>query len=155
MCYHSNGASQDRRESIWSIPAGWRVAYFSLFSVSNLIATSIIVWYRITTRGDMHSVEVMLSIFDGIVRSGLALAIATITIMEGVQLPMVLANYIRVKLVEPAKERLREQGREQGLEQGREQGLTQANAAWCDWNERRMKAQADGATFNEPPPDIG
>ena len=88
---------------------------------------------------------------------------------------MVLANYIRVKLVEPAKERLREQGREQGLEQGREQGLeqgreqgleqgreqgreqglTQANAAWCDWNERRMKAQADGATFNEPPPDIG
>ena len=72
---------------------------------------------------------------------------------------MVLANYIRVKLVEPAKERLREQGLEQGLErgreQGREQGLTQANAAWCDWNERRMKAEADGVPFTESPPDFG
>ena len=64
---------------------------------------------------------------------------------------MVLANYIRVKLVEPAKERLREQG----LEQGREQGLTQANAAWCDWNERRMKAEADDVPFTESPPDFG
>ena len=153
------GECGHRRESIWSIPAGWRVAYFSLFSVSNLIATSVIAWYRIANRGDSHSVELMLSIADGVVRAGLALAITTISIMEGVQLPMVLANYIRVKLVEPAKERLRaeghEAGREQGREQGIEQGRTQANVAWREWNARRMKAESDGAPFHEPPPDVG
>ena len=78
--------------------------------------------------------------------------------MEGVQLPMVLANYIRVKLVEPAKERLRAEGRaegrEQWLEQGLEQGRTQANAAWYDWNERRKKAEVDGVPFDEPPPEL-
>ena len=38
--------------------------------------------------------------------------------MEGVQLPMVLANYIRVKLVEPAKERLRAEGAQKGASSG-------------------------------------
>ena len=91
--------------------------------------------------------------------------------MEGVQFPMVLANYVRVKLVEPLKEQLRaegreqgreqgieqgrEQGREQGIEQGREQGITQANAVWREWYERRLKAEAEGLPFDEPPPDVG
>ena len=72
--------------------------------------------------------------------------------MEGVQLPMVLANYIRVKLVEPLKEQLRAEGREQGREQGRELGRTQANAAWHDWNERRIRAETEDTPFDEPPP---
>ena len=63
---------------------------------------------------------------------------------------MVLANYIRVKLVEPLKEQLRAEGREQGRELGR----TQANAAWHDWNERRKKAERDSVHFDEPPPEL-
>ena len=145
-------------ESIWSIPAGWRVAYFALFSILHLLATCAIVCYKIENRGDSHPVEVLLSIAEGVSVTGLALAVTTVAIMEGVQLPMVLANYIRVKLVEPAKERLRAEGRaegrEQWLEQGLEQGRTQANAAWYDWNERRKKAEVDGVPFDEPPPEL-
>ena len=148
-----SGESKDRRESIWSIPAGWRVAYFALFSILHLLATGAIVWYEIENRGDSHPVEVLLSIAEGVSVTGLALAVTTVAIMEGVQLPMVLANYIRVKLVEPLKEQLRAEGREQGREQGRELGRTQANAAWHDWNERRKKAEVDSVPFDEPPPD--
>ena len=148
-----SGESKDRRESIWSIPAGWRVAYFALFSILHLLATCAIVWYKIENRGDSHPVEVLLSIAEGVSVTGLALAVTTVAIMEGVQLPMVLANYIRVKLVEPLKEQLRAEGREQGREQGRELGRTQANAAWHDWNERRKKAEVDSVPFDEPPPD--
>ena len=139
----SDGEPADRRESIWSIPVGWRVAYFALFSILHLLATCVIVWYEIETRGDSHPVEVLLSIAEGVSVTGLALAVTTVAIMEGIQLPMVLANYIRVKLVEPAKERLREQGR------------STANAAWRDWNARRVRAEQEGTPFDEPPPELG
>ncbi len=139
----SDGEPTDRRESIWSIPVSWRVAYFALFSILHLLATCVIVWYEIENRGDSHPVEVLLSIAEGVSVTGLALAVTTVAIMEGIQLPMVLANYIRVKLVEPAKERLREQGR------------STANAAWREWNARRMKAEEEGTPFDEPPPELG
>ncbi len=146
-----SGDPTGRRESIWSIPAGWRVAYFALFSVSSLALTFAIVGYKIANRGDAHPVELLVSIAESVSVVGIALAITTVSVMEVVQFPMVLANYVRVKLVEPLKEQLRAEGREQGIEQG----LTQANAAWREWNERRLKAEADGVLFDEPPPDVG
>ena len=53
---------------------------------------------------------------------------------------MIAADSFRRKYLEPLKESQREEGR------------AEANAKWDEWNERRMKAEADGVPFSEPPP---
>ena len=57
---------------------------------------------------------------------------------------MIAADYIRQKWLEPLKEKQREEGREQGRKQ--------TQRLWEEWNERRMKAEADGVPFDEAPP---
>lgn len=46
----------------------------------------------------------------------------------------------------------REKKHEEGREKGREEGIAEANAAWDEWNRRRMAAEANGEPFTEPPP---
>ena len=47
----------------------------------------------------------------------------------------------------------RHEKRQQDLAEGREQGISQANAAWRAWYDRRLAAEANGEPFTEPPPD--
>ncbi len=35
-----------------------------------------------------------------------------------------------------------------------EQAIVETHAAWREWNQRRMKAEAEGQPFTEPPPDF-
>ena len=73
------------------------------------------------------------------------------------RLTMAIANFINRKLVEPQVNKHREEGRVQGIAEGHTQGFTegrtQTNQRWSEWNRRRQEAQAQGRTFNEPPPD--
>ena len=36
---------------------------------------------------------------------------------------------------------------------GWNEGVAWKNAEWAAWNERRIEAERDGASFDEPPPD--
>ena len=38
------------------------------------------------------------------------------------------------------------------MEKKREEGRAEANAAWDEWNRRRMEVEAKGEPFTEPPP---
>ena len=142
------GEPERDRESIWSVPHGWRTAYFLTFSVSNLIATCLIVADEVANRGDASPVAVFSSIAERVAVSGLALAITIFSVVEVSSFAMIAADYFRRKYLEPLKERQREEGREQGREQGRKQ----IQRLWEEWNERRMKAEADGVPFDEAPP---
>ena len=153
---------KSRRESIWSISSGWRIAYFTTFSVSTLITSCAIVAYKIENRGDAGLVKTYLSITESLVPNGVALAIVIYATMEVMETTMVVANYIRQNLLEPLKERQRaeglEEGRTEGHAEGRAEGRTEgraeSNAEWRDWNARREKAEANGEPFDEPPPDL-
>ena len=61
---------------------------------------------------------------------------------------MVLADYLRTKLVVPLQEKLRDEGRAQGHAQGR----AAERLEWRAWNRRRREAEARGASFDEPEP---
>ena len=37
--------------------------------------------------------------------------------------------------------------------EGRAEGIAAAHKAWAEWNQRRLEAEANGQSFNEPPPD--
>ena len=65
---------------------------------------------------------------------------------------MVLADYLRTKLVVPLQEKLRDEGRAQGHAQGHAQGRAAERLEWRAWNRRRREAEARGASFDEPEP---
>ena len=52
------------------------------------------------------------------------------------------------------RQKTRKEGREQGREEGRATGIEEADAAWREWNQRRLQAMADGMPFDEPTPDF-
>ena len=61
---------------------------------------------------------------------------------------MVLADYLRTKLVVPLQEKLRDEGRAQGRAAER----VEVNKHWRAWNRRRREAEARGESFDEPEP---
>ena len=65
---------------------------------------------------------------------------------------MVLADYLRTKLVVPLQEKLRDEGRAQGHAQGHAQGRAAERLEWRAWNRRRREAEARGTSFDEPEP---
>ena len=91
---------------------------------------------------------------------GLASAINTFTIIETLEVAMVMAQWIRQKYLEPLKERQRaewraegiEAGREEGLETGRDEGRAELIEEMKDWDSRRRESEARGESFDEPPP---
>ena len=48
----------------------------------------------------------------------------------------------------------REKTRAEGVAEGVVKGYTEADAAWREWNARRLAAEADARPFSEPPPDF-
>ena len=79
-----------------------------------------------------------------------AAGLALLTI-EGPQTLMVVADYLRKKLIEPLEEKRRLEA-ERLREEAIAEGEARNQAAWEAWNERRMAAEADGEPFDEPPP---
>ena len=133
--------SPDRiRESIWSVPHGWRTTYFLTFSVSNLTATSAIVIDEIVSRGDADPITVFSAVAERVAVSGVALAITIFSVLEVLSFAMIAADYFRRKYLEPLKEGQREEGR------------AEANAEWHAWYARLLKAKSAGVPFDEPTP---
>ena len=122
-----------------------------------------LVWYHILEQDSDSWPETILSITQGIgVNTVGAAGLALLTI-EGPNTVMVVAHYLRKRLIEPLEERrrqeaeqrqreAREKGLAEGLAEGRVKGEAQAQAAWEAWNERRLAAEAGGESFDEPPP---
>ena len=75
--------SPDRsRESIWSVPHGWRTTYFLTFSVSNLTATCAIVVDETVGSGGADPITVFSAVAERVAISGVALAITILSVLE-------------------------------------------------------------------------
>ena len=150
---------QEDRDSIWSIPLARRALYFGLFTVYAMAGIGFLIWYEVFENAADTWQQTILSITQGIgVNTVGAAGLALLTI-EGPQTFMVVADYLRKKLIEPLEERRRQeaeqrrqQAREEGLAEGRAEGEAQNQAAWEAWNQRRMAAEVNGEPFDEPPP---
>ena len=161
-CGHSLagwGRAGGGRESIWSVSAEWKTAFFAIFSVLTLMTGCWLTAHLIANRGDAALAELYMTITERVFINSAALALAIYSITETWETTMVLANHLRQRLLEPLKERQRMEGREAGLAEGRmegrEEGRAESDAAWRAWNERREKAAASGEPFDEPPPTFG
>ena len=159
-----NGQSQppqEDRDSIWSIPLGRRALYFGLFTVYALAGIGFLIWYEIFEHTADTWQQTILAITQGIGVTTVGAAGLALLTIEGPENIMVVADYLRKRLIEPLEERRRQEAeqrqreaRERGLAEGRAEGEAQTQAAWEAWNERRMAAEASGEPFDEPPPGI-
>ncbi len=136
------------REAIWAIRPRWSTLYFVLFTLQ------VVVGFGIATYDGLSSVNGdrwIQAYFDIILRTGqvgIAAAIITFTAIEILGSIMLMTEWIRVNLVEPAKERRREEGRVEGRKEGRAEIIAEIE----DWDTRRRAAEERGEFFDEPPP---
>ena len=66
--------------------------------------------------------------------------------------PLIGGKVIERRISEWRNEGVTE-GMSRGVVQGRAEGRAQERAEWSAWNSRRMEAERNGVTFDEPPPD--
>ena len=151
---HREPPQQDR-DSIWTIPLSWRALYFGLFTAYAFAGIGFLIWYHVFESTASPWQETILSITQGIgIHTVGAAGLALLTI-EGPNTVMVVAHYLRKRLIEPLEERRRqeaEQRQREARERGRTEGEAQNQAAWEAWNERRIETEANGELFDEPPP---
>ena len=154
-----NPRSQEDRDSIWTIPLARRALYFGLFTFYALTGTGFLIWYEIFEHRADTWPETILSITQGIGVTTVGAAGLALLTIEGPENVMVVADYLRKRLIEPLEERRRleaeqrqKEARARGHEEGRVEGEAQRQAAWVAWNERRVAAEYKGESFDEPPP---
>ena len=79
-----------------------------------------------------------------------------ITVTEIARYIMVIGEWMLREVIEPRRQRRIERWRQEGIEQGRQEGhqegRAEANKEWESWISRKMQAEANGETFDEPMP---
>ncbi len=157
----------DDREAIWAIRPRWSTLYFVLFTLQVVVGFGIATYDGLSSTTPENWIQ---AYFDIILRTGqvgIAAAVITFTVIELLGSIMLMSEWIRVNLVEPAKEKQRAkiemrreegraegraEGRTEGREEGRAEGRAQVIAEIKDWDSRRRAAEQRGETFDEPPP---
>ena len=136
------------RESFWSIPSGWRVAYVLTFAVKMIVYTVLVARYEIASDGHSTTTEIIIAVAerDSVVTPGFVAS--TAILMEGVGYIMITYNYLYNKFVKSVIEGHKAEGRAEG----RAEGKAEVNTRWADWNSRRLEAESKDVPFDEPPP---
>ncbi len=134
----------DARVSLLSIPVRRIRPHFWTFSVCFVASLSYIIYIKVIDAESPSWREAPLAIMGSAAMAGGFWMFFSPILVEGVS--MVFAAMYRQKT--------REQGREEGVAEGITRGHTEADAAWREWNDRRLAAEADGQPFREPPPDF-
>ena len=147
---------QQHRESIWSVPTGWRIAYFALFTLFCNIGF-IIMLATLEMPSDLAGwSRLAIGIIKDMAFIGAGSAIIAIMIIENARYTMILAEWMLREVIEPRRrrqiERWRQEGRAEGIDRGRAEGIEAANKEWETWISRKMQAEANGETFDEPMP---
>ncbi len=166
---------EEDRESIWSISRTRRALYFGLFTLYAVAGNGFLIWYHVFERRTDTWPETILSITQGIGASTVGAAGLALLTIEGPKTIMVLADYIEERWVKPLRERNRAEAEarrakmraeaeerearmreeeEKRRAEGRAEGRAENHAEWVAWNERRVTAEANGESFDEPPPEL-
>ena len=171
----------ERRESLFNVTPTRRRVYAVTFTLFSLIGYGVVIWHHLVdgasavargcTPATAHpsaaaTAESYMIGFAIAHAAALGMSLVSAEVAGGI---MVLADYLRVKLVAPLRESLRAEGRVEGhaegrleghaegrLEghaEGRAEGRVEAHSIWREWNRRRREAEAHGETFDEPEPD--
>ena len=144
----------ERRSSLLDVTPARRRTYAIAFTLFSLLGYAIVIWRRVTegipaaagscdcagaaTQASMAATAESYMIGFAIAHAAaLGLSLVSAEITGGT---MVLADWMREKLVTSLQEKHREEGR------------VEVNDLWRAWNRRRREAEARGEPFDEPEP---
>ena len=147
----NNTANYDddaERASIFTVPVRRIRPHFWTFSIFFIITTLFYVYVHAIDAAISSWQDTPSAIMGDVVYAAGFWIIFSPILVEGVA--MVFAAIFRQK----TRQEGREQGREEGREEGLAAGLEEADAAWREWNQRRLQAMSDGKPFDEPAPDF-
>ena len=143
--------STERTESLFDVTPARRRSYLVSFVAYSLIGYGVVIWHHATDgatlvncEGEPGAATMAMSVMLGFAiahAAALGLALTTAEITGGT---MVIADWLRTKLVAPLQDSLREEGRDEGR--------AEVLSDWREWNRRRLEAEARGEEFNEPEP---
>ena len=128
-----------------------REGRFLIVFLLQFLTFSAFLAYHEVTAIPTDAITTMLTILMGMAPLGFVSAVNTVVAVEGVE--MLVERYLR-RRYEAGLKAGEERGKAEGLKEGEERGVAQAWEVWQDWNERRLTAEAAGAQFNEPPPEL-
>ena len=136
-----------RRESD-DIELNYQTAYVIVYLLMAALGSAHAVWHEITQVQAVNPSYTLDGIIAGIQRAATAAVPITVALVETGGRIVVLAN----RMLKKAQQRAREQGREEGREEGLAKGAEATNNEWIAWNRRRLRTEANGQPFDEPPP---
>ena len=145
------------RESIWSVPATWRDAYFKLFVALVILTTGLVVWHEVADGSASGGVETFLAIARGLSPVVVMVAAWSVVVVEvGRMFSEWYLNRRYAKGLAKGLAKGRAEGRNEGRDEGRDEGRAEGRATererWESWNRARLAAEEQGAKFSEPPP---
>ena len=122
------------RESIWSVPAAWRNAYFKLFVILVGSTTGLVAWHEVAHGVTKGHVETFLAIARGL--SPVIVVVAAWSVVSVEVGRMFSEWYLNRRYAK-----------------GWAEGRARERERWEAWNRLRMDAEEQGKKFTEPPPD--
>ena len=144
----TNEDSQDYRQSIWSVPAKWRAMYFILFTLFAGVGLIMVISLQEIPPSDGRWNRLVVDIMREMAFVSTGSAGTAITITEIARYIMVIAEWMLREVIEPRRRRQIERWRQEGIAEG----IAEANKEWESWISRKMQAEANGETFDEPMP---
>ena len=179
---HTNqdDTNEDYRQSIWSVPAKWRAMYFILFTLFAGVGLIMVISLQEIPPSDGRWNRLVVDIMREMAFVSTGSAGIAITITEIARYIMVIGEWMLREVIEPRRRRQIERWRQEGIEEGRQEGrqegiaegvekgieqgidrgrsvgrqegIAEANKEWETWISRKMQAEANGETFDEPMP---
>ena len=144
----TNEDSEDYRQSIWSVPAKWRAMYFILFTLFAGVGLIMVISLQEIPPSDGRWNRLVVDIMREMAFVSTGSAGIAITITEIARYIMVIGEWMLREVIEPRRRRQIERWRQEGIAEG----IAEANKEWESWVSRKMQAEANGETFDEPMP---
>lgn len=148
MQQETQAASNNQRESLWSVPPGFWVLYFVLFALLDAAGVGYAVWHEIRYGAGENIHAHISAIIPQASAIGVRAAITGFTLTEALRIAMIISNYLKMRLLKPEEERIKARGLAEGQKR-----VAEASRKLTEWNERRLAAQELGVPFDEPMPD--
>ena len=139
-------------ESVWTVARAWLSWCLAPIFLLTVGWTVLVVWIE-ATRFSHPTYYQMLIAAVGKSAPGIPL-IVTFSIMTATLgdtlggWTLVTKRFLEEKFLNPWLEKRKAEARAEAERAGR------VNRHWRAWNQRRLKAEANGEPFNEPPPDM-
>ena len=132
------------RESPLSVARGWLPWCISLIFVMTISWTAVVSWEEVSNGSHAGFRQTAIAVVERAAPATPFIVVYAIMVVSLLDMlggfAMVTKRYLEGKFIKP-------------LIAGHEaRGEARVQRRWTEWNDRRLKAEADGVPFDEPPP---